>query len=327
MRRYTESQILRLGAITVVVMLVVMAAAFNLSKFPGFGGTSYSAEFRDASGLRKGNMVQVGGIRVGRVQAVELDQDRVTVRFEVDNGVELGTESKASVEVLSLLGEKFLELTPEGPGDLDPADTIPVERTSSAYDIVGVFGDLTTTTERIDTDQLSQALDVVADTVDAASPEIAASLDGITRLSQTVASRDEQIQALLLSSREVSKVLAARSGDVVDLMKNADLVFREVEKRKRAVHRLLVNARSLADELRGLAKDNQEQLAPALAEVDDLLGLLIDKEKQLKATLDALGPYVSILSNIIGTGPWFDAYASNLLAIPTGEFLPGPLED
>lgn len=327
MRRYTESQILRLGAITVVVMLVIMAAAFNLSKFPGFGGTSYSAEFTDASGLRKGNMVQVGGIRVGRVQDITLDQDRVEVTFEVDNGVELGTETEASVEVLSLLGEKYLEVTPAGAGELDPDDTIPVERTSAAYDIVGVFGDLTTTTERIDTGRLSQALDVVADTVDQASPEIAASLDGITRLSQTVASRDESIQALLASSREVSKVLAARSDDVVDLMKSADLVFQEVEKRKQAVHRLLVNARVLADELRGLAEDNQQQMAPALAEVDDLLSLLVEKEGQLKATLNALGPYVSILSNIIGTGPWFDAYASNLLAIPTGEFLPGPLEE
>ena len=32
---------------------------------------------------------------------------------------------------------------------------------------------------------------------------------------------------------------------------------------------------------------------------------------------------MSILGNIIGTGLWFDAYASNLLAIPTGEFQPG----
>ena len=58
--------------------------------------------------------------------------------------------------------------------------------------------------------------------------------------------------------------------------------------------------------------------------MDDLLDLLNSKEKELKATLAALGPYVSILGNIIGTGPWFDAYASNLAAIPTGEFLPGP---
>ena len=39
MRRYTDMQILRLGAITLVVMLLLMAATFNLSKFPGFGGT------------------------------------------------------------------------------------------------------------------------------------------------------------------------------------------------------------------------------------------------------------------------------------------------
>lgn len=323
MRRYTEAQILRMGAITLVMMLLIMAAAFNLSKFPGFGGTTYRAVFADASGLHKGNMVQVGGIRVGRVQSVELDGAQVVVSFEVENGVDFGTESSASVEVLSLLGEKYLELTPAGDGQLSEDDTIPLDRTQSAYDIVGVFGDLTTTTERIDTDQLAQALNVVADTTNAAAPEIQASFEGISRLSNTVASRDTEIKALLASSRSVTKVLAARSDDLVDLMKNSDLVFKEVQRRKQAIHLLLVNARSLADQLKGVADDNQDQIGPALAEVDDLLALLNDKDKELKATLAALGPYVSILGNIIGTGPWFDAYAVNLAAIPTGEFLPG----
>ena len=326
MKRYSDGQILRLGAMSLVVMLVIMAAAFNLSKFPGFGGTSYVAEFTDASGLHRGNMVQVGGIRVGRVQDVTLEGNTVLVQFEVDNGVEFGTESQASVEVLSLLGEKYLELTPVGEGQLDEDTRIPKERTQSAYDIVGVFGDLTTTTEEIDKDQLVQALDVVADTVDSAAPEIEDSLTGISRLSQTVASRDEEIQALLASSKGVSKLLADRSQDIVQLLRSSDLVFAEVQKRKDAIHRLLVNARSLAVELRGVATDNQRQIGPALREVDELLALLNGKEKELKATLSALGPYVSILGNIIGTGPWFDAYAVNLAAIPTGEFLPGPAQ-
>ncbi|WP_243057435.1 MCE family protein [Nocardioides sp. SR21] len=323
MSRSSEARTLRWGAITLVVMLLVMAAAFNLSQFPGFKGSSYRAEFSDASGIRKGNMVQVGGIRVGRVQDVALeDSNTVIVTFEVDNDVELGDESSASVEVLNLLGEKYLNLAPAGSGDLGD-QVIPRERTESAYDIVGVFGDLTTTTERIDTDQLTQALDIVADTTNQAAPEIEQSFRGIARLSQVVAERDEQIQALLKSSQSVSKVLAARSEDLVDLMKNSDLVFEEVKRRKEAIHLLLVNARDLAEQLRGVAQDNQAQMAPALKEVDDLLSLLVSKEKELKATLAALGPYVSILGNIIGTGPWFDAYASNLLAIPTGEFLPG----
>lgn len=322
MKRYTDAQIMRLGVITIVVMLLCMAAAFNLSKFPGFGGTSYTAVFTDASGLHDGNIVQVGGIRVGRVQDVTLENSTVVVTFEVDHGVEFGQESQASIEVLNLLGEKYLELTPAGDGQLAEDTPIPLERTEAAYDIVGVFGDLTTTTEEIDRDQLVDALDVVSTTMDQAAPEIEASFDGIARLSETVASRDAEIRELFANSKEVTQLLSDRSEDLVSLMENGDLVFQEVTKRKEAVHRLLVNARVLAKQLRGVAKDNQDQLGPALAEVDDLLTLLNSKEKELKDTLNALGPYVSILGNIIGTGPWFDAYAANLAAIPTGEFVP-----
>jgi phospholipid/cholesterol/gamma-HCH transport system substrate-binding protein len=323
-RRYTEAQLLRLGAITLVVMALVMAAAFNLSKFPGFGGDTYQAYFADASGLHQGNVVEVGGIRSGRVQDIQLDHGKVLVTFEVDHGVEFGKDSRASIEVLNLLGEKYLDLVPAGSGQLDQDTPIAVDHTSSSYDIVGVFGDLTRTTEQIDTHQLDQALDVVSDTVNDAAPEIQASFEGIARLSESVASRDSQIQALLRSSRDVSTLLADRSKDIVDLMQHSSLVFKEVERRKAAIHQLLVNARELAVQLRGVATDNQAQIGPALKQVDGLLSLLNSKDKELKATLDALGPYASILGNIIGTGPWFDAYAVNLAAIPTGEFLPGP---
>src|SRR4051794_30942215 len=264
-------------------MLLVMAAAFNLSKFPGFGGDSYQAYFADASGLHKGNMVEVGGMRAGRVQDVQLQDGKVLVTFEVDHGVEFGEDSRASVEVLNLLGEKYLDLVPDGKGQLDQDEPIPVARTSSSYDIVGVFSDLTTTTEQIDTDQLDKALDVVSDTVNQSAPEIQASFDGIARLSQSVASRDSQIQALLTSSRDVSALLADRSTDLVDLMQNSSLIFKEVERRKAAIHRLLVNARILAVQLRGVATDNRAQIAGALHEVDDLLSLLNSKDKELKA--------------------------------------------
>lgn len=326
MARPTDARILRLGVITLVVMALVSAATFNLGKFPGFRGTTYYAEFSDASGIHKGNIVQVGGIRVGRVTDVTLAGDRVKVTFELKGDVDFGKESKASIKVLNLLGEKFLDVQPEGEGQLASGGTIPVERTQAAYDIVGVFTDLTNTTEQIDTGQLSTALDTVADTLDVSAPEIRASFDGIARLSRSVASRDAEIQSLFESSKSVSKVLSERSQDIVSLMKNSDLVFKELTKRREAVHALLVNARTLALELRGLVKDNEKQIGPALQEVDGLVSFLVSKKQKIKETLAALGPYVSILSNIIGTGPWFDAYASNLLALPTGEFVPGTVE-
>ena len=65
MRGYSDGRLARIGAISLVVALIAMAAAINLQKLPGLRGTSYQAEFTDASGLHKGNMVQIAGIRVG----------------------------------------------------------------------------------------------------------------------------------------------------------------------------------------------------------------------------------------------------------------------
>lgn len=311
-----------MGAVSLVVLLVVMAAAFNLQKFPGFKGTDYHVQLTDASGLHKGNMVQIAGIRVGRVGKLHIHGDHVTVDIDV-KGATLGDKTQASVQVLNLLGEKYLELTPKGSGKMEGGDTIPVSRTNGSYDIVATLGELTTTTEAIDIPQLSQALTTLGDTVNAASPHIASTFNGLSRISQAIASRDESIQQLLVRAERVTKLLSERRGDLVTLMKQGELIFQELIVRREAIHSLLVNAEKLARELRGVATDNQAQIGDALKQLNTALLFLRAREKQLDTTLTNLGPYASILINIIGTGPWFDAFVPNFASAATGEFVPG----
>jgi phospholipid/cholesterol/gamma-HCH transport system substrate-binding protein len=311
-----------MGAVSLVVLLFVMAAAFNLQKFPGFRGTDYHVQLTDASGLHKGNMVQIAGIRVGRVDKLHIHGDHVTVDIDV-KGATLGDKTQASVQVLNLLGEKYLELTPKGSGKMEGGDTIPVSRTNGSYDIVATLSELTTTTEAIDIPQLSRALTTLGDTVNAASPHIASTFNGLSRISQAVASRDESIQQLLGRAERVTKLLSERRGDLVTLMKQGELIFQELIVRREAIHSLLVNAEKLARELRGVATDNQAQIGDALKQLNTALVFLRGREKQLDTTLTNLGPYASILINIIGTGPWFDAFVPNFASTATGEFVPG----
>jgi phospholipid/cholesterol/gamma-HCH transport system substrate-binding protein len=325
-RGYSDGRLARIGAISLVVALIAMAAAINLQKLPGLRGTSYQAEFSDASGLHKGNMVQIAGIRVGRVSDVELAGDHVVVHFTMDNGVEFGEETEASIEVLNLLGEKFLNLQPEGSEQLEAEGTIPLQRTDSSYDIVDVFTGLANTTENIKIPQLQQALDTVADTMNRTSDEAAVTFEGLSRLSVVVASRDQEIQSLLDRANSVSKLLAARKGDIVELIKESDLVLQELRKRREAIHALLEGTTTLSQELGGLIDDNQKQIGPMLESLDKVTQTLVDREKQLTRAVHNFGPYVRILSNIVGTGPWFDAYASNFFALGTGEFVPGAEE-
>lgn len=321
-RDRTDAQIARIGTIALVVALLALAAALNLQKFPGFRGTAYQADFTDASGLREGNMVQVAGIRVGRVSGIDLAGDHVVVNFTVDSGVRFGTDTTASIEVLNLLGEKFVNLRPAGPGVTKAGSTIPLRRTNASYDIVRVFSELSDTTERIKIPQLQQALDAVSTTMNRSSGPARAVFDGLSRLSVAVASRDSQIQSLLRRSSSVSELLASRRGDLVRLMKDGNAILTELKARKAAIHSLLVNARRLSEQLGELIRDNQAQIGPMLSNLRDVTQIFVDREQALRASIRNLGPYVRILSNVIGTGPWFDAYAVNFFGIGA-EFQPG----
>ncbi len=321
-RGRTPQELTRIGTIAVVLALVALAGAMNLQKFPGLRGTSYTAELSDASGLRPGNMVQIAGVRVGRVGELELAGDRVVAHFTVDAGREFGTESTASVEVLNLLGEKFLNLRPDGEQPMAEDGEIPLERTDASYDIVKVFNRLADTTEDIKIPRLQKALNVVGDTMNRTSDEADATFDGLSRLSQTIASRDDELEALLRRARSVSELLAARKGDIVALLKEGDKILKEVRKRRQAIHDLLLGTARLSRELGGLVDDNQKQIGPMLDDLHTVTQTLTQREKQLRGVVKNLGPYTSILSNIIGTGPWFDAYAVNLGALGSGEFTP-----
>jgi len=323
MARRSDPALQKMGLVALVLLLLLMVLSFNLQKLPGFRGTTFHAELTDANGLRTGAEVQVAGIRVGRVNKLRIGQQKIVVDFDV-KGTSLGKATRASVEVKSLLGEKFLNITPKGAGEMDGGDTIPLARTDVSYDIVGTLGTLTTTTEDIDKTNLTSALNTLAETMDAAAPEVKSSFTGLSRLSKTIASRDDEIETLLKRSRNVTQLLDERKGDLVTLMKQADLIFAELEQRKAAIHSLLVNANELADQLDGVVKDNKKQLAPALAQMENVLSFLHAREDQIETLLHNYGPYVNILGNVIGSGPWFDAFVPNITGVFTGELLPAP---
>jgi phospholipid/cholesterol/gamma-HCH transport system substrate-binding protein len=322
MARHSERSIMRLGAIALLVLLLAMAASFNLQKFPGFRGTGYHADFADANGLSQGDMVQIGGVRVGRVNGIEIHSDHVTVNFDV-HGAEFGKDTRASVEVLNLLGTKFLNLTPVGSGRMSAGSTIPLSRTRTTYDVVSTLDQLTTTTEQLNTDQLAQALSTLAGTIDASAPEVHASFSGISRLSASIASRNKEVEQLLSRADDVTKLLDERKGDLVTLMKQGDQVFQELQLRKESIHRLLVNARRLAVSLKGIADDNRAEIGAALSDLHQVTGNLRRQKDEIRATIHYLEPYASVLINVIGTGPWFDAYVPNLVGMFSGEFKPG----
>jgi phospholipid/cholesterol/gamma-HCH transport system substrate-binding protein len=305
------------GAISLVVLALVMVAALRADDLPVIGGgDTYHAMFTEAGGLKVNDEVRIAGVRVGKVEDVALEGDHVKVTFRVDSGAEFGPETAAAIKVKTLLGAMFLALQPAGEGQMDEGDAIPVERTSSPYDVVDAFSGLAETSERIDTDQLAQSLTTLADLTRNTPEEFRAALDGVSRLSETVASRNDKINDLLGNLDRVSTVLDARDQDIVALMKDSDVLFRSLVARREAVHNLLVSTTSLSKELTALVQQSRDDLKPALLHLENVVEVLNKNEDNLDNSLRLMAPFYRVFANTLGNGPWFDTYIQNLPPVP-----------
>ena len=160
MKPFRERNPVIIGAISLAVIAVMILGAFRAQDLPVIGGgDTYTAAFAEAGGLKTNDPVRIAGVRVGSVESIELEGDHVKVAFRVKTDSAFGTETGASIRVNTLLGAMYLALEPAGSGQLDTDKEIPVERTSSPYDVVKAFSGLAETADQIDTDQLAALAD------------------------------------------------------------------------------------------------------------------------------------------------------------------------
>jgi phospholipid/cholesterol/gamma-HCH transport system substrate-binding protein len=301
------------GAVSLAVLSAMVLAAFKAEDLPLIGGgDTYYAAFSEAGGLKANDEVRVAGVRVGKVQSVDLDGDHVRVEFNVENGVEFGPQTNATIKVKTLLGAMYLALEPAGEGQMDEETEIPVARTSSPYDVVDAFSGLAHTSERIDTDQLAKSLDTMSALMKDTPEEFQGALRGMSALSQNIAARDEQLNELLGNMEKVSRVLADRNGDLVTLMEDGDKLFRALVARREAVHDLLTATSQLSRELTLMVKQTRADLKPALDHLDSVVDMLNKNQQNLDNSLRLMAPFYRVFANTLGTGPWFDTYIQNL---------------
>lgn len=319
MKPFRERDPVPIGLIGVAVMLVMVFLAFHAASLPFLnGGTVYRADFTQAGNLKKDNEVRLAGVKVGKVISVGLDGDHVLVKFRMKKQSDLGTLTRASIRIKTLVGAEYLAIEPNGPGHLSPSTDIPVSRTDSPFAIQDAFGDLSKTVDRIDTGQLAKAFDTLSDTFKDTPDNVQAALTGLSRLSQTVASRDQQLQDLLTHAGNVTDVLAKRNAQLTMLISDGNLVLQTLNDRREVINQLLKSTSDLSAQLSGLVRENRAALKPLLANVQGVVSVLQKDSAQLYRSVQVLGPFVRVFTNTLGNGHWFDTY------VDTTGMQPGP---
>ena len=319
MKPIRERSPVAVAVVGLVVLLGLGSAAYAADDLPVIGGgTTYSADFTESAGLHSGNEVRVAGVKVGKVSSIGLAQGPggayVRVQFRVDeDDLHLGTDTEATIQIKTVLGQKFLALAPAGTKRLKAGAQIPLNHTASPFDVVQAVNGLAGTLQQIDTDQLAQAFTALSQTFADTPADVQTSLSGLSRLTQSISSRDDQLRTLLSHANGVTSVLAQRDDQLRALVRDGNLLLQEVSQRRDAIHDLLVTTNELATQISGLVADNRAKLAPALAQLRQVLATLQADSGKLSDTLKNMAPFINAFTNVLGNGRWFDSWLNGLL--------------
>jgi phospholipid/cholesterol/gamma-HCH transport system substrate-binding protein len=317
MKRLKDRNQAVVGGVTLVLIVLAVLAAFNADNLPIIGGgTTYTAEFSESAGLKPGNEVRLAGVKVGDVRKVELARNKVLVDFKIRD-VSLGDRSTLSIQIKTLLGDKYLAIVSDGAHPQNPNDVIPRNRTMAPFDIVPAVSQLSKTVDQIDTTQLAQSFQVISNEFSHTPQNMRDALQGLSQLSATLSTRDQELAHLLSNTAAFSKTVADRDAQLQKLFADATLLLDELSRRKDAVQALLTGTKALADQLQGLVADNQKQLKPALDELSKVTTILQRNQDNLSQSLHNLAPFVRMFNNVVGNGRWFEGYICGLIPPPT----------
>jgi len=102
----------RVGLFFLVGILVLVFIMDFLGDIPFYSNTRTVYTYFDSLGeLREGNPVKLEGLVIGKVSSIKLDDRKLRVTMEIEKDAPVKNDSVASIQLTSLLGTSYINLT------------------------------------------------------------------------------------------------------------------------------------------------------------------------------------------------------------------------
>ncbi|MBI5057899.1 MAG: MCE family protein [Nitrospirae bacterium] len=111
---------LKVGIFAITVIIILSYMTFKVGRMPFMWEKGYKlyAEFDDASGLDERSRVKLAGVDVGIIEKIDLADGKARLTLIINPDVKLYKNTRASLKMSGLLGDKYLALsrgTPDQP--------------------------------------------------------------------------------------------------------------------------------------------------------------------------------------------------------------------
>jgi phospholipid/cholesterol/gamma-HCH transport system substrate-binding protein len=314
---FGEKNMVVMGVITVGILAVLALGAFGLKRSLFTGGYTLTAEFSDANGLRPGDLVQMAGVRVGKVGAITIVGDHVEVKLNV-SGAKLSANTEARITPRTVVGKRAvrLETGDDFSQQLSDGDVIPLARTTVFQDAPDFNNAQEGLLSEVDEEGFNRFLETLTNITRGQREEVADLIDGGTRLTKIVNDQEEEVRTLLRELRGVSETLNSRDQELIKIIDDFEVVLSRLADRRAEIERFIEETNAASKEAADLVESERAQLDAILDEFHRDVELVNQRQLELAEGIAYLQAGVEGFASIAFAGevpvPWGQQFVQSL---------------
>ncbi|MET3961283.1 phospholipid/cholesterol/gamma-HCH transport system substrate-binding protein [Marmoricola sp. OAE513] len=281
-----------------VVAIVVLLVGAVLLILPGSDTKSITADFPRSVSLYKGSDVKILGVAVGKVDEVTPLGTKVRVKFHYDAKYDLPKDVKAAVISPSIVGDRFVQLTPvyRGGAKLGDNAKLGVDRTATPLELDEIFGSINNLTVALGPDgankpdstgtgALTRLLDSTAKNFGGQGVKFNQTLKNLSKLTKTLADNKDELFGTVSEVEKFTQALAANDDTVRrfndSLASGAGLLADE----RGDLAKVLKNLSVAMTEIRSFVAENKAALSTNIKGLNQISKVFVKNRKQLEESL------------------------------------------
>ncbi|OBF16930.1 MlaD family protein [Mycobacterium sp. ACS4331] len=275
----------------------------------------YAAIISDVFGLREGDDVRMAGVRVGRVEKIELQGDVAKVSFVVQSDQQVLGTTVASVIYQNIVGQRYLGLSLGRlgePGPLPPGSVIPLERTDPSFDVgtlLNGYEPLFSVLNPRDADNLTKG---VIESLQGDNASIAALVDQTSKLTDSFAGRDEELGQVITDLDSVVGNLAQHNDTLDQVIDETRSMVSTFEARRPELVASMGSISSVVRQLSAISDEVYPPLNELVTREPGFAQHLVSIEPQLAYTGANLPLLLKGFARVTGEGSYVNAYICDL---------------
>lgn len=311
----SRGALIGLSLFMVVAMVLTWLVYVTLRRDVSGATTPYAAVFTDVFGLREGDDVRMAGVRVGRVESIDLDGKHAKVSFVVQSDQQLLGTTVASVTYQNIVGQRYLGLSLGSMGEpepLPPGSVIPVEQTDPSFDVGRLLNGYEPLFSVLDPRHADNLTKGVIQSLQGDQGSMTALVDQTAQLTDAFAGQDEDLGGVITDLNLVVANLARHNDDLDHIVGEAQSVVSTFDARR---PQLVESMGSMAKVVRQLSAISDEVYPPLNELVQRQPGFakhMLGIEPQLAFVGANLPLMLKGFARITSEGTYANAYACNL---------------